>query len=97
MVDTHALPIVDVHCHPFEKQGELTPERFSELVSFSGGSVDYMAQGGVKPDESLVRELQRVRQDTVYFCFLMHELAGFLGCEPNLDSVVAARNDAVHD
>ena len=36
MIETSGLPIVDVHCHPFVNEGELTPNRFVDLVSFPG-------------------------------------------------------------
>jgi hypothetical protein len=39
MIDTSGLPVVDVHCHPFVKQGELTPDQVTDLGSFPGGSV----------------------------------------------------------
>lgn len=97
MVDTSALPVVDVHCHPFVNQGELTPEQFADLVSFPGGSVEYMAEGGVEVDNDLIDELQRVRRDIVYFRYLVRHLANFFGCEPDLDAVVEERNKAVQD
>jgi len=97
MVDTSALPVVDVHCHPFVNQGELTPEQFTDLVSFPGGSVEYMAEGGVEVDDDLIDELQRVRRDTVYFRYLVRQLANFFNCEPDLDTVVEERNKAVQD
>jgi len=97
MVDTSALPVVDVHCHPFVNQGELTPEQFTDLVSFPGGSVEYMAEGGVEVDDDLIDELQRVRRDMVYFRYLVRQLASFFDCEPDLDAVVEDRNKAVQD
>jgi hypothetical protein len=97
MIDTSALPVVDVHCHPFVKEGELAAEEFTNLVSFPGGSVEYMAEGGVAAGDDLIYEIQRVRQDVVYFRYLVHQLAEFLGCKPDLDSVVEARNRAIHD
>jgi len=97
MIDTSALPVVDVHCHPFVKQGELAAEEFTNLVSFPGGSVEYMAEGGVAAGDDLIYEIQRVRQDVVYFRYLVHRLAEFLDCKPDLDSVVDARNRAIQD
>jgi hypothetical protein len=97
MIDTSGLPVVDVHCHPFVKQGELTPNQFTDLVAFPGGSVDYMAEGGVDVDEALVSEIQSVRRDTVYFRYLVHQLAAFFGCEPDLERIVEERNKGAQD
>jgi hypothetical protein len=97
MIDTSGLPVVDVHCHPFVKQGELTPNQFTDLVSFPGGSVKYMAEGGLAVDEALVGEIQRVRRDTVYFRYLVRQLATFFDCEPVLERIVAERNQAARD
>ncbi|TKJ30033.1 MAG: hypothetical protein CEE40_06420 [Chloroflexi bacterium B3_Chlor] len=97
MIDTSALPVVDVHCHPFVKQGELAAEEFTNLVSFPGGSVEYMAEGSVAAGDDLIYEIQRVRQDVVYFRYLVRRLAEFFDCKPDLDSVVEARNRAIQD
>lgn len=95
MLNTSALPVVDVHCHPFVNPGELTPEAFTDAVSFPGGSVEYMAEGGVPVDDRLTQEIQRIRRDTVYFRHLIRQLADFFGCEPKIEVVVAERNRAV--
>jgi hypothetical protein len=97
MVDTSALPVVDGHCHPFVNQGELTPSQFADLVSFPGGSLEYMAQGGVAVDDDLRDELQRVRRDVLFFRYLVHQLAKFFDCEPDLEHVVVERNRAIQD
>jgi hypothetical protein len=97
VIDTQALPVVDVHCHPFVKQGELTLEQFIDLALFPGGSVEYMAQGGVTVDDDLIDELQQARRDAVYFRYLVHQLARFFDCQPDLDLIVAERNRAVQD
>ena len=34
MINISALPVVDVHCHPFVNPGPLSPEAFVDLVSF---------------------------------------------------------------
>jgi len=97
MIDTLALPVVDAHCHPFVNQGELTPKQFTDLVSFPGGSLEYMVQGGVDVDDDLTDELQRVRHDVVYFRYLVHQLARFFDCKPDLDSIIEERNKAIQD
>lgn len=97
MINTSTLPVVDVHCHPFVARGALTAREFTDAVAFPGGSVDFMADGGVSVDDALVAEIQQVRRDTVYFRYLVRQLAHFFGCEPVLEQVVAARNEAVKD
>ncbi len=97
MIDLSALPVVDAHCHPFVKQGQLTPQQFTDLASFPGGSVEYMAEGGVAVDDDLIAEIRSVRRDVVYFRYLVSQLAKFLDCKPDLDSVVEARNRAIED
>jgi predicted TIM-barrel fold metal-dependent hydrolase len=97
VIDISALPVVDVHCHPFVNQGELTLGEFTDLASFPGGSAEYMAEGGVPRDDSLVDELQRMRRDAIYFRYLVRQVAKFFDCAPNLDSVVGERNRAVAD
>ncbi len=95
MLDTSALPVVDVHCHPFVDEGELTAEEFTNAVSFPGGSVKWMSEGGIPADERLIAEVQRVRRDIVYFRYLVRQLAEFFDCEPDLERVVEERNKAV--
>jgi hypothetical protein len=97
MVDTSRLPVVDVHCHPFVNPGQLTPNEFVDAVSFPGGAVEFMVEGGVTADAALREEIQRVRRDTLYFRYLVHQLAAFLECEPELEPLVAARNRAMVD
>jgi predicted TIM-barrel fold metal-dependent hydrolase len=94
MIDTSPLPVVDVHCHPFLDRGEVTAEEFTEAVSFGGGSLKYMAAGGVTVDDELRDELQRVKRDAVYFRYLVRQMAEFFNCPPELDEVLAARNQA---
>ena len=50
MLDLSALPVVDVHCHPFSNAGQLTPDGLVDAIAFPGGGVDYMAQGGAPVD-----------------------------------------------
>jgi predicted TIM-barrel fold metal-dependent hydrolase len=97
MVDASALPVVDVHCHPLVDRGPLTADQFTDLVSFPGGSVKYMAEGGLAVDDALVEELQGVRRDALYFRYLVRQLAAFFGCLPDLEQVVQARNRAMED
>lgn len=97
MIDTTALPIVDVHCHPFAQPTELSGSELVNKISFAGSSPDYMVQGGVTVDDALIQELQRVRRDAVYFRYLVRQLAQFFGCEPEVEQVAQARNKAMQD
>ncbi|NJN93184.1 MAG: hypothetical protein HC875_03360 [Anaerolineales bacterium] len=97
MINSSTLPIVDVHCHPFSPTGKLTAREFTDAVAFPGGGVEFMAEGGVPADDVLIAEIQQVRRDTVYFRYLVRQLAGFFDCEPVLEQVLAARNEAVKD
>jgi hypothetical protein len=97
MIDTSALTVVDVHCHPLVNQGQLSVDQFTDQMSFPGGSVKYMAQGGVSVDDALIDELQGGRRDVLYFRYLVHQLAKFFDCQPDLKSVVAERNKAIRD
>jgi len=95
MIDTAALPVVDVHCHPYHKPGITDPETFTNGVSFGGGSVGYMEQGGVTVDDDVRGELQRIKRNTVYFRHMVRQMAAFFGCEPDLEHVIDERNQAI--
>lgn len=95
MVDLSALPVVDVHCHPFLNKGSVTAEQFTDLTAFGGGSRKYMEEGEVAFTEEVGDELQRIKRDTIYFRRMVRDLAAFLGTEPTIDAVLSARNAAV--
>jgi uncharacterized protein len=95
MVEVQHLPVVDVHCHPFLDRGSMTPEQFTDLTAFGGGSRQYMEEGGVEFTGEVRLELLRVKQNTLYFKRMILDLAHFLDVEPSIDSVIAARNMAV--
>ncbi|HUG16831.1 MAG TPA: amidohydrolase family protein [Thermomicrobiales bacterium] len=98
MIDLSGLPIVDVHCHPFLNAGALTAEQFTNRAAFAGGNHPaHLEEGGVTIDERARAELQAVQRDTIYFRRLLLDLAAFFDVEPSLDSVLAARNQAVTD
>ena len=92
MIDIARLPVVDVHCHPYLNRGTLTPEEFTNLASFGGGSQRFMEDGGVTFTEDVRAELQRVKRDTVYFRRMIHDLSRFFAVEPDLETVLARRN-----
>jgi hypothetical protein len=95
MVEVQHLPVLDVHCHPFLNRGSVTAEQFTDLTSFGGGSRKYMEEGGVEFTGDVRAELLRGKQNTLYFKRMILDLASFLDVEPELDSVLAARNMAV--
>lgn len=95
MLDLSALPVVDVHCHPFSNAGQLTPDGLVDAIAFPGGGVAYMAQGGAPVDDALRQEIQGVRRSTLYFHYAVRALAAFFGCEATLEAVSAQRNQAV--
>jgi uncharacterized protein len=95
VVDLSALPVVDVHCHPFLNKGSVTAEQFTDLTAFGGGSRKYMEEGEVAFTDEVRDELQRIKRDTIYFRRMVRDLAAFLGTEPTIDAVLSARNTAV--
>ena len=95
MVDVAALPVVDVHCHPFLDKGPVSAQAFTEMTAFGGGSRAYMEEGGITYTMEVDAELQRIKRDTIYFRRLVRDLAAFFETEPDLDAVLARRNEAV--
>lgn len=94
MIDVSHLPAIDVHCHPFLNPGEMTVEAFVDAFSFSGGGIPFMLEGGLPDNQATIDEVQSVRRNAVYHRYAIRQLAKVLDCEPKLETVVAARNDA---
>lgn len=94
MIDVSHLPAVDVHCHPFLNAGEMTVEGFVDAFSFSGGGVPFMLEGGLPNNQATIDEVQGVRRNALYHRYAIRQLAKVLDCEPTLEAVVAARNEA---
>jgi len=97
VTDLAHLPVVDVHCHPFLDKGAVTSEQFTDLTAFGGGSRRYMEEGDIEFTDDIRTELQRIKQDTVYFRRMVRDLASFFGAEPAIEAVLEARNAAVAD
>lgn len=95
MVDLAAVPVVDVHCHPFLNKGSVTSEQFTNFTAFGGGSFAYMEQGEVEFTDAVRAELQGIKRDTIYFRRMVRDLAAFFGTAPEIETVLAARNKAV--
>jgi len=95
MIDVEHLPVVDVHCHPFLNRGPISAEAFTDLTAFGGGSRKFMEEGGVSWTPEVRDELQQIKRNTIYFKRMILDLAAFFDVEPDVETVVAARNAAV--
>ncbi len=95
MIEVDHLSVVDVHCHPFLNRGKITAEDFVNWTAFGGGSRRYMEEGGIAFTSEVGAELHRVKTDTIYHRRMIRDLAGFFGVEPDLETVIAKRNEAV--
>lgn len=96
MMDFSTLPVVDAHCHPFLDEGVVTPEKFTRSLSLACVSEDPYTKAGVS-ERPFATEIQSHRLNSVYFRWLVRQMAEFLNCEPQLERVVEARNQAVRD
>jgi uncharacterized protein len=95
VIDTTSIPITDVHCHPFTRKEALTAEAFTEVTAFGGGSPEYLREGGVTVDDAVLAWLQQAKRDTIYFRHMIHRLAEFFNCDPDVEQIVTARNQAI--
>lgn len=95
MIEVAQLPVVDVHCHPFLNRGAVTAEEFTDLTAFGGGSRQYLEEAGVAWSGEARDELQRVKQNTLYFKRMVLDLARFFEIDPDVNEVMEARNAAV--
>jgi uncharacterized protein len=77
-LDLATVPILDHHCHALLRPGALTPVGFQQFFTESL--------------DSTVRA--RDVPVTVFFRWALRELAGFFGCTPSVESVLAARDAA---
>ncbi len=96
MIDLSEYSIVDAHCHPFINHGRLTVNEFIDLVSFPGGDAGFLEQGRNHPSNTSDR-VRFNRTHTVYFRYLVKQLAAFFNCEPTIQGVVKSRNESVVD
>ncbi|MBA3415984.1 MAG: amidohydrolase family protein [Chloroflexia bacterium] len=76
MFDFSRLPVIDNHTHPYLFEPD--PERYRPLDSFVGAEFGG-ADGGA------------VRDTMLYQRWATRELAAYLGCEPTIGAVAAAR------
>ena len=95
MLELSDLPVVDVHCHPYARRDQLSADEWVDLVSFGGGSPDYLREGGMTIDAAALAMLQRVKRDTLYFRYMLRRLAAYFNVEPTPEAIVAARGRAI--
>ncbi|HEX3301672.1 MAG TPA: amidohydrolase family protein [Thermomicrobiales bacterium] len=95
MVDFATTRVWDVHAHPFLDRGPISPDDFVRLTAFGGGAEEYFEQGGIEPTAEVSAEIQQWKRQTTWHKLLVRELADYFGVERSLDTVVAARNEAV--
>jgi uncharacterized protein len=77
-LDLGTIPILDHHCHTLRRPGALTPATFQQFFT---ESLDPTVRARDVPA-------------TVFFRWALRELAGYLGCAPTVDAVLAARTAA---
>ena len=84
--DLEGLPLIDNHCHAFVPSGPLDLVGLAEVVALASSGRDFA---------STAADVRRHNEYTIFYRWLLRELAAFLGCEP--ESVLAARNRASAD
>ena len=72
--DLGTLPVLDHHCHSLLRPGPLAP---AEFQPFFTESLDPTVRARDVPT-------------TVFFRWAIRELAGYFGCAPSIDAVLAA-------
>lgn len=81
MLDLSSIPVVDNHCHPILLQQQLSVQQFR----------GYFTEA---TDASFAAEHV---QHTVYYLWMLRQLADFLGCSADEQDVLAARNSLTAD
>ena len=81
MIEIAHLPVVDVHCHPFLNKGRVTPEEFTDMTAFGGGSREYMEQGSIEFTQEVRTELLTGKRWTTYHKRMVKDLARFFDVE----------------
>lgn len=94
-IDLTGLPVVDVHCHPYTRKEKLTADEWVNTTAFGGGSPAYLEAGGIAVDDAALDMLKRLKRDTLYYRYMIHRLAEYFNCAPDVEVVVEARNAAI--
>lgn len=89
-VDLSHMKAVDVHCHPYTANEEpYTPEEYLKKLSLS--VLPNMFQESSKSSEKIFPGMNMYMQITI------QRLASYFGCKPDLNEVVAKRNEKAKD
>ncbi len=81
MLNFSAIPVVDNHCHPVLLDQHMDSVRFRSYCT--------------EATEAIFAE-QHVSH-TVYYLWLLRQMANFYGCEQNEEAIMEARNDIAGD
>ncbi len=84
MLALEDIRLIDDHCHAFTDPGPLSAGSLAECVALASSSLDFA---------STAAGVRSHNEHTVFYRWLIRELASFLGCPPEPDAVVAARNE----
>ncbi len=76
MLDLTAIPVVDNHCHPILLKQRMDVAEFRRYFTES-------------PDASIAAEHV---PHTIYYLWMLRQLAAFYSCEAREDAIIAARN-----
>ena len=76
MLDLTAIPVVDNHCHPVLLKQQMDVAEFRRYFTES-------------PDASIAAEHV---PHTIYYLWMLRQLAAFYSCEAREDAIIAARN-----
>jgi predicted TIM-barrel fold metal-dependent hydrolase len=94
-VDLEGVDVVDAHCHPFRSEDLLArdPTAFETRCMYLGTAL--LSSNHANHD--LASFVEELTETTLFGLALRRWLAGFLGCEPTKDAVVAARDAALRE
>lgn len=92
-VDLTGADIIDAHCHPFRSQDLLDrdPRSFETRCMFLGTAL--ISSSHANPEAAAFAE--ELTETTMFGLALRRWIAGYLGCEPTKEAVVAARDAAL--
>ena len=92
-VDLTGADVVDAHCHPFRSQDLLDrdPNAFETRCMYLGTAL--ISSNHANHD--LAAFVEELTETTLFGLALRRWLAGYLGCEPTKEAVVAARDAAL--
>lgn len=92
-VELRDAEVVDAHCHPFRSDDLLRrdPKAFETRCMYLGTAL--LSSG--HSDHEAASFVEELTETTFFGLALRRWLAGFLGCEPTKDAVVAARDAAL--